>query len=66
MSGYLDVLTVREVADLIGISPATVVRWADEGRIPFFLGPDRQRLFKREDIERVAVIPEPRPEEDDE
>ena len=63
MSGFFDVLTLREAAELIGIPPTTLARWADEGRIPFSLGPDRQRLFKREDIEGVVVIPETKPEE---
>jgi excisionase family DNA binding protein len=64
VSRFFDVLTVREAAELIGISPATLVRWGDEGRILFSVGPDGQRLFKKDDIEKVAVLPEKTPDED--
>lgn len=47
--------TTEEAARWLGISRSTFVRWADAGRIPFEVGPDGDRRFRREDLEAVAV-----------
>jgi len=60
-----DVLTLLQAAQLIGIPPSTLARWADQGRIPFSLGKDGQRLFKREDLEAVSLKPDVRPDDTD-
>lgn len=46
-----EILTPREVADLFGVDPKTVIRWANAGRIPNFRTPGHQRRFYRADIE---------------
>jgi excisionase family DNA binding protein len=46
-------LRVAEVAKAFHVSPKTVARWADEGRIPFVLTLGGHRRFPRKDIERL-------------
>ena len=49
-------LTVREVASMLGIHANTVRRWSDEGKIRALRISKRgDRRFKREDIERFLV-----------
>ena len=49
-------LTVREVASLLGIHANTVRRWSDEGKLRAFRITKRgDRRFKREDINRFLV-----------
>ena len=55
MEEFIEVLTVAEAATLVGIAPSVLVRWAEQGRIPFVLDHRGKRLFKREDIERLYV-----------
>ena len=55
MGSSFDVLTLGQAAELTGISPSILARWADQGRIPFYLGKDGQRLFKREDLAAVIL-----------
>ena len=46
-------LRVAEVAKAFHVSPKTVARWADEGRIPFVLTLGGHRRFPRKDIEKL-------------
>ena len=48
-------LRVAEVARAFHVSPKTVARWADEGRIPFVLTLGGHRRFPRKEIE--ALLP---------
>jgi excisionase family DNA binding protein len=48
-------LRVAEVAKAFHVSPKTVARWADEGRIPYVLTLGGHRRFPRKDIE--ALLP---------
>ena len=48
-------LRVAEVAKAFHVSPKTVARWADEGRIPFVLTLGGHRRFPRKEIE--ALLP---------
>jgi len=49
-------LTVREVASLLGIHANTVRRWSEEGKLRAFRIAKRgDRRFKREDINRFLV-----------
>ena len=48
-------LRVAEVARAFHVSPKTVARWADEGRIPYVLTLGGHRRFPRKDIE--ALLP---------
>jgi excisionase family DNA binding protein len=46
-------LRVAEVAKAFHVSPKTVARWADEGRIPFVLTLGGHRRFPRKEIEEL-------------
>lgn len=49
-----EALTTREAADVLGVSPATVRRFADRGVLPASrLTPFSPRRFRREDVERL-------------
>ena len=45
------VLTPGEVAELFGVDPKTVTRWALQGRITSFTTPGGHRRFHWSDIE---------------
>jgi excisionase family DNA binding protein len=47
-------LTAGEAAKLLMVSPKTVTRWADGGRIPHAVTLGGHRRFRREDIVRLA------------
>ena len=47
-------LTPGQVARMLHVSPKTVNRWANEGRIPCLVTLGGHRRFNREEIERVA------------
>lgn len=47
-----ELLTSAEVADLLGVAPATVKRWADAGVLPCEKTAGHHRRFVREDVER--------------
>jgi len=49
-------LTRVEVAELLRVSPDTVSRWAEEGRIPHWTTPGGQRRFRRSDIEKIKTV----------
>ncbi|HEX2272469.1 MAG TPA: helix-turn-helix domain-containing protein [Acidimicrobiales bacterium] len=50
-SAQREYLTPREAAEMLGVSPKTVVRWAAEGRIPSLVTLGGHRRFKRQEIE---------------
>ena len=51
--GLTPMLTVREVANILGIHVNTVRRWSDEGKLKAFRITKRgDRRFKREEIKR--------------
>ena len=45
-------LTVREAAKLVGVSPDTVRRWADAGRLASYRLPSGHRRFDQSKVER--------------
>ena len=46
-------MRVQRAADLLGVSPSTVRRWATDGKIACQRTPSGQRRFLAEDLERV-------------
>lgn len=46
----MDILTTRQVADLLAVSEATVKRWADAGTLLCFRTPGGHRKFRSADI----------------
>ena len=49
-SAQREYLTPREAAQMLGVSPKTVVRWAAEGRISSLVTLGGHRRFKRDEI----------------
>jgi excisionase family DNA binding protein len=47
-------VSLRKAADMLGVHPATVRNWADEGKLPSRRTAGGHRRFKREDIEHYA------------
>jgi excisionase family DNA binding protein len=47
-------LTSGEVAEVLHVSSKTILRWADEGRIPFTMTPGGQRRFRRHDVDSTS------------
>ena len=45
-------LTISQAADLLGVSPATLRRWADEGELKAVKLPSGYRRFEPAEIER--------------
>jgi molybdopterin-binding protein len=50
-----DRIRLGEAAEILGVSPETVRRWADEGRLPAERSAGGQRLVRREDVSRVLA-----------
>jgi excisionase family DNA binding protein len=46
-------LTAKEAAELLSVHEDTLRRWADEGKVPFWVTPGGQRRFRPEDIEAM-------------
>ena len=49
-----DYLTVSEVADLFHVSSKTVVRWANDGKLPYMATLGGHRRFPRGPIEALV------------
>jgi excisionase family DNA binding protein len=47
-------LTPGEVARMLHVSPKTVNRWANEGRIACIVTLGGHRRFQREEVERIV------------
>lgn len=43
-------MTLREVAELLGVHPSTVRMWADQGKLPAYRTPGGHRRFSREEV----------------
>ena len=46
-------IRLGEAAEMLGVSPDTVRRWSDEGRLPAERSAGGQRLVRRSDVARV-------------
>src|SRR5215211_5666680 len=56
----LDLLTMREAAELLRVSEVTVARWLKQGRLPAYrVGPRAVRV-RRADVERMVEPVSPR------
>lgn len=51
------VLTRAEVAEALGVHPATVTRWAKIGVLPAFRTPSGERRYHRRDVEEFLNTP---------
>lgn len=52
-----DVLTPREVSEMLRVDPKTVARWAKDGLLPHFKTPGGHRRFHRADVEKFTEPP---------
>lgn len=53
-----DLLTTAEAAEVLGVTVATINRWAVSGRLPVahkLPGRTGANLYRREDVERVEA-----------
>jgi len=48
-------LTIGEASRLLGVSPITLRRWSDDGRIPVIVLPSGHRRFIAEDIRNLRA-----------
>ena len=55
MNTQRDYLTPGEVARALHVSPKTIIRWANEGRIPYMVTLGGHRRFRRADVEQVVA-----------
>jgi DNA (cytosine-5)-methyltransferase 1 len=52
MRNLRDFITIRQAADMIGVSPATLRNWDRSGKLKAVRNPmNRYRLYRREDLE---------------
>ncbi len=49
-----DELTLAEAASFLGVSPRTVIRWVNQGRLPVIWTSRGHRRFRRADIEAAG------------
>jgi excisionase family DNA binding protein len=48
-----EILTGKQVAEIFGVHPQTVVKWANEGRLPYWRTPGQHRRFREADVRRL-------------
>lgn len=49
-------LSLRQAAEILGVHPATVRNWADEGKLPSRRTAGKHRRFSKEDLMRLAQL----------
>lgn len=49
-------LTLGDASKLLGVHPATLRQWSDEGKVRIFRTPGGHRRFSRADIERMLQV----------
>lgn len=47
------ILTTKQVAEVFAVTPSTVVKWAEAGRISFFRTPGGHRRYLQADVEAL-------------
>jgi excisionase family DNA binding protein len=56
MDTYADgVLTPAMVAEMFHVSPTTVTRWANQGKLPAFRTPGGHRRFRAKAVQKVLA-----------
>lgn len=59
LSDLPDLLTIKEVADLLRVSPLTIKRWGKKGKLPAIRINSRgDRRYKKEVVTRLLGIEE--------
>lgn len=59
LSDLPDLMTIREVADLLRVSPLTIKRWGKKGKLPAIRINSRgDRRYKKEVVTRLLGIEE--------
>jgi len=59
LSDLPDLMTIREVADLLRVSPLTIKRWGKKGKLPAIRINSRgDRRYKKEVITRLLGVTE--------
>ena len=53
---HVEWYTLSEASKVLGVHPATVRQWADEGKLATFRTPGGHRRFARTDIERLLQV----------
>src|SRR6187399_2495277 len=48
-------MRLGEAAEILGVSPETVRRWSDDGRLPAERSAGGQRIVRREDVARILA-----------
>jgi excisionase family DNA binding protein len=56
-----DWLSLREASQRVGVSPATLRSWADQGRVPTFRTPGGHRRFRERDLIALAASSQENP-----
>ncbi|MBI4137049.1 helix-turn-helix domain-containing protein [Candidatus Roizmanbacteria bacterium] len=57
MENLPDLLTVREVADLLRVSPLTIKRWGKKGKLPAIRINSRgDRRYRKEQVLRLLGV----------
>ncbi len=59
MASSSDLLSLSEAATLLGVHPATLRRWADQGDVLVMVTPGGHRRFPRTEIERLTGLASP-------
>ena len=55
-SEHGDWYTLSETSKILGVHPATIRQWSDEGKLPVFRTPGGHRRFARVDIDRLLQV----------
>jgi excisionase family DNA binding protein len=51
MDGSRNFLNVGQAAEYLGVSPASLRNWSDQGRLPVYRTPGGQRRYRLSDLE---------------
>jgi excisionase family DNA binding protein len=57
MPNLRDFITIRQAADMIGVSPATLRNWDRSGKLRATRHPiNRYRLYRRQDVQALLAV----------